>query len=116
MIDIFDNTGIFHLLLSKEVNTEIRLEKHNRVSIIIAALIVAIMGGATVATAVIAAPLRPSDADLMAFKVYHHTMYKVTTTKHVGGTNKLLHTTELPTEGTDPVVTPALDRPILKLV
>ena len=52
---------------------------------------------------------KPSDAELMAFKVYHHTVYKETTTKQVGGTNKLLHTTELPTEGTDPVVTPALD-------
>jgi len=63
-----------------------------------------------------AAPERPSDADLMAFKVYHHTVYKETTTKQVGGTNKLLHTTELPTEGTDPVVTPALDHLYTKAV
>ncbi len=52
---------------------------------------------------------RPADADLMAFKVYHHTVYKEVTSEQAGGTNKLLHTTELPTEGTDPVVTPALD-------
>ncbi|MHC4206840.1 MAG: DUF1254 domain-containing protein [Planctomycetota bacterium] len=64
----------------------------------------------------IAAPERPSDSDLMAFKVYHHTVYKETTTKQVGGTNKLLHTTELPTEGTDPVVTPALDHLYTKAV
>jgi hypothetical protein len=30
---------------------------------------------------VVAAPERPSDADLMAFKVYHHAVYMVTTAK-----------------------------------
>jgi hypothetical protein len=55
------------------------------------------------------APGRPSDADLMAFKVYHHAVYMYTTAKQAGGTNKLLHTKDLPTEGKDPVVTPALD-------
>ena len=65
---------------------------------------------------VIAAPERPSDADLMAFKVYHHAVYMVTTAKQAGGTNKLLHTTELPTEGTDPVVTPALDHLYTKAI
>jgi hypothetical protein len=59
---------------------------------------------------------RPSDADLMAFKVYHHAVYLVTTVKQAGGTNKLLHTTELPTEGTDPVVTPALDHLYTKAI
>lgn len=63
-----------------------------------------------------AAPKRPSDADLMAFKVYHHAVYLETTAKQAGGTNKLLHTTELPTEGTDPVVTPALDHLYTKAV
>ena len=52
---------------------------------------------------------RPTDADLQAFKVYHHMMYMVTTAKEAGGTNKLSHTRQLPTEGTDPVVSPALD-------
>ena len=33
----------------------------------------------------------------------------VQTAAQAGGTNKLFHTKELPTEGTDPVVTPALD-------
>jgi hypothetical protein len=61
-------------------------------------------------------PERPSDADLMAFKVYHHMMYMVTTAKQAGGTNKLLHTKTLPTEGTDPVVTPALDHIYTKVV
>lgn len=65
---------------------------------------------------VIATPERPSDADLMAFKVYHHMMYMVTTAKQAGGTNRLLHTKKLPTEGTDPVVTPALDHIYSKVV
>lgn len=59
---------------------------------------------------------RPSDADFTAFKVYHHMVYMVTTAKQAGGTNKLLHTTELPTEGTDPVVSPALDHLYTKAV
>ncbi|MFC1858437.1 DUF1254 domain-containing protein [Thermodesulfobacteriota bacterium] len=65
---------------------------------------------------VIAVPERPSDADLMAFKIYHHAVYMVTTAKDAGGTNKLLHTTRLPTEGTDAVVTPALDHIYSKAV
>jgi hypothetical protein len=63
-----------------------------------------------------AQPEKPSDADLMAFKVYHHMVYMVTTAKQAGGTNKLLHTKELPTEGTDPVVSPALDHIYSKVV
>ena len=63
-----------------------------------------------------AAPERPSDADLMAFKVYHHMRYMVTTAEEAGGTNKLSHTRKLPTEGTDPVVTPALDHIYSKAV
>jgi hypothetical protein len=59
---------------------------------------------------------RPSDADLMAFKVYHHAIYMETTVEQARGTNKLLHTTKLPTEGTDPVVTPALDHLYTKSV
>jgi len=65
---------------------------------------------------VIAVSERPSDADLMAFKVYHHAVYMVTTAKQAVGTNKLIHTTELPTEGTDPVVTPALDHLYTKAI
>ena len=59
---------------------------------------------------------RPSDADLMAFKVYHHMKYMETTAEQAGGTNKIFHTRELPTEGTDPVVTPALDHIYSKVV
>ena len=59
---------------------------------------------------------RPSDADLHAFKAYHHAVYMVTTAKEAGGTNKLIHTTSLPTEGTDAVVTPALDHIYTKAV
>lgn len=61
-------------------------------------------------------PEKPSDADLNAFKVYHHAVYMETTAKQAGGTNKLLHTRKLPTEGTDPVVTPALDHIYTKAV
>jgi hypothetical protein len=59
---------------------------------------------------------RPSDAELQAFKVYHHAVYLVTTAEQAGGTNKLSHTIKLPTEGTDPVVTPALDHIYTKAV
>jgi hypothetical protein len=59
---------------------------------------------------------RPSDTDLVAFKVYHHAIYMVTTALQAGGTNKLFHTTKLPTEGTDPVVTPALDHLYTKAI
>jgi hypothetical protein len=61
-------------------------------------------------------PERPSDSDLNAFKVYHHAVYMETTARDAGGTNKLLHTKELPTEGTDPVVTPALDHIYTKAI
>ena len=59
---------------------------------------------------------RPTDADFHAFKVYHHAIYLETTAKQAGGTNKLLHTTKLPTEGTDAVVTPALDHLYTKAI
>jgi hypothetical protein len=68
------------------------------------------------ASATPAALERPTDAELNAFKVYHHAVYMVTTADQAGGTNKLLHTTELPTEGTDPVVTPALDHLYTKAI
>ncbi len=56
-----------------------------------------------------ATPVRPSDAELHAYKAFHHAMYMKKTAAAAGGTNKLLHTRKLPTEGTDAVVTPALD-------
>jgi len=68
------------------------------------------------AEAVSASPERPSDAELHAYKAYHHARYMVQTAAQVGGTNKLLHTTELPTEGADPVVSPALDHLYSKAV
>lgn len=61
-------------------------------------------------------PERPSDSDLHAFKVYHHAVYLETTAKQAGGTNKLFHTTKLATEGTNPVLTPALDHIYTKAV
>ena len=63
-----------------------------------------------------ATPARPSDAELHAYKAYHHARYMVQTVEEVGGTNKLLHTKKLPTEGTDAVVTPALDHLYSKAV
>jgi hypothetical protein len=62
------------------------------------------------------APERPTDAEFRAFIVYHHMEYMKTTAAQAGGTNKLLHTKEMPTEGLDPVVTPALDHIYSKAV
>ena len=59
---------------------------------------------------------RPTDAQLHAYKAVHHAEYMKTTAAQAGGTNRLVHTTELPTEGTDPVVTPALDHLYTKAV
>ena len=59
---------------------------------------------------------RPTDAEFLAFMVYHHMKYMETTAREAGGTNKLLHTKKLPTEGTDPIVTPALDHIYTKAV
>jgi hypothetical protein len=68
------------------------------------------------APAVPATPTRPSDAELHAYKAYHHARYMVQTAEAADGTNKLLHTKKLPTEGTDAVVTPALDHLYSKAV
>lgn len=66
-------------------------------------------GDQTAEEAAETAPERPSDAELHAYKAYHHARYMETTAAQAGGTNRLLHTKRLPTEGSDPVVTPALD-------
>jgi len=71
---------------------------------------------ATDASAAGAMPPRPSDAHLHAYKAWHHAIYLKVTAAAAGGTNRLLHTTQLPTEGTDPVVTPALDHLYSKAV
>lgn len=67
-------------------------------------------------TELAAIPERPSDAELHAYKAFHHAMYMKKTANAAGGTNKLLHTKKLPTEGTDAVVTPALDHLYSKAV
>ena len=59
---------------------------------------------------------KPTVAELHAYKAYHHARYMVQTAKAAEGTNKLLHTKKLPTEGTDAVVTPALDHLYSKAV
>ncbi len=61
-------------------------------------------------------PIEATVAEMHAYKVVHHANYLRTTAKQAGGTNKLLHTTALPTEGKDPVVTPALDHLYSKAV
>lgn len=61
-------------------------------------------------------PAQPTAAELHAYKAYHHARYMETTAAEAGGTNRLLHTKRLPTEGTDPVVTPALDHLYSKAV
>ena len=65
--------------------------------------------GETKTEEVTATSEKPTVAELNAYKAYHHARYMVQTAKAAGGTNKLLHTKKLPTEGTDAVVTPALD-------
>ncbi|WP_028862829.1 DUF1254 domain-containing protein [Psychromonas aquimarina] len=57
-----------------------------------------------------------TEAELHAYKAFHHLNYKAATAKAAGGTNTLIHTRELPTEGTDPVVTPALDHLYTKAI
>jgi hypothetical protein len=59
---------------------------------------------------------RPTDVELHAYKAVHHAEYLRKTAEAAGGTNRLIHTTELPTEGIDPVVTPALDHLYSKAV
>ena len=59
---------------------------------------------------------KPTDAEFLSFMVYHHMNYMIKTAKEAGGTNRLLHTRKLPAEGTDPVVTPALDHIYTKAV
>lgn len=63
-----------------------------------------------------AQPEKPTVAELHAYKAYHHARYMQVTAADAGGTNKLLHTKTLPTEGTDQVVTPALDHLYSKAV
>lgn len=58
----------------------------------------------------------PTLTQLHAYKAFHHAEYMKETAAQAGGTNILLHTTTLPTEGTDPVVTPALDHLYTKAV
>ena len=58
----------------------------------------------------------PTVGQLHAYKAYTHAEYLKKTAEQAGGTNKLLHTRTLPTEGADPVVTPALDHLYTKTV
>ena len=80
-----------------------------RSSIIVLLLTTLFLGAAVAAE-------RPTDAELHAYKAYHHARYMVTTAEEAGGTNKLVHTKKLPTEGTDAVVSPALDHVYTKAI
>ncbi len=51
------------------------MNKRNKSSIIILMVIGVIVGGTLSTNIAIAAPQRPSDENLMAFKVYHHAVY-----------------------------------------
>jgi hypothetical protein len=77
---------------------------------IVSSVAAALLSGGAVAAE------RPSNAHLHAYKAVHHAEYMKTTAADAGGTNKLIHTTVLPTEGTDPVVSPALDHLYTKAV
>ncbi|MGF1721849.1 DUF1254 domain-containing protein [Vibrio kyushuensis] len=50
-----------------------------------------------------------TEAELHAYKAYHHLEYLISLAQASGGTNVLAHTRELPVDGAD-VVTPALDQ------
>lgn len=67
-------------------------------------------------SAIAADSIKATVAEMHAYKVVHHANYLKTTAQQAGGTNLLLHTTKLPTEGNDPVVTPALDHLYSKAV
>ncbi|WP_136809931.1 DUF1254 domain-containing protein [Desulfosediminicola flagellatus] len=58
----------------------------------------------------------PSVEYLHAFKAVFHAKYLKRVASDAGGTNKFIHTTVLPTEGTDSMVTPALDHLYSKAV
>ena len=79
-------------------------------------LLVVVLGSAMGCANKASSPERPSDAHLHAYKAVHHADYLKVTAAAAGGCNRLLHTTKLPTEGTDPVVTPALDHLYTKAV
>jgi hypothetical protein len=82
-----------------------------------ATIVVALAGcGSPPPDDTIVTPEVPSEAEYHAYKAYHHARYMVTTAAEAGGTNRLLNTRELPTEGSDPVVSPALDHLYSKAV
>jgi hypothetical protein len=58
----------------------------------------------------------PSIEYLHAFKAVFHANYLKRVASDAGGTNKFIHTTVLPTEGKDSMVTPALDHLYSKAV
>ena len=88
-----------------------------RAFIIVLALTALVLGAGCATERTADSPAdRPTDAQLHAYKAVHHAEYLKVTAADAGGTNKLIHTTALPTEGTDPVVTPALDHLYTKAV
>ena len=93
---------MFHKKITKGYNM--------KTSIIVLTLMLTTLLGADVTL------VKPIDAHLHAYKAVHHAEYLKATAVQAGGTNKLIHTTVLPTEGTDAVVTPALDHLYTKAV
>ncbi|MGF1695694.1 DUF1254 domain-containing protein [Vibrio lamellibrachiae] len=81
-----------------------------------------ILLGATALVAVIGALsvqhlIKPATQEMyQGYVITHHANFMVDVVNQAGGTNKFIHTRELPTEGTDNVVTPALDHIYSKAV
>lgn len=67
-------------------------------------------------SAMAAEHIKATVAEMRAYIAVHHANYLKVTAKQAGGTNVLSHTKKLPTEGSDPVVTPALDHLYSKAV
>ncbi len=84
---------------------------------IIALTLVTLFSTSAMATnSAVATIEEPTLSQLHAYKAFHHAEYLKVTAQAAGGTNQLHHTSTLPTEGTDPVVTPALDHLYTKAV
>lgn len=84
---------------------------------IIALTLATLFSANVIATESATQPIQePTLSQLHAYKAFHHAEYLKVTAQAAGGTNLLHHTSTLPTEGTDPVVTPALDHLYTKAV
>jgi hypothetical protein len=103
---------------------ETKMETKMKIKTLVLAIALSVNGVAiTTASAATSAPavaqqaeFAPSVGQLHAYKAFHHAEYLKKTAEQAGGTNLLLHTRSLPTEGKDAVVTPSLDHLYTKAV